>query len=533
MAFITNYYATGANGVHLDLLTAAPSKGGPGIPVKVIGTAGRDYVFAAAGSNVDASELGTGGDVLYLTGKLATYDRSTDDFNIHTLRRTDGLDAGQQEIALTRSQPEHDVVYFRDGYVDTDANGEGFAKLNPIGAQDPHTGALWNPEIDLEPLKVSLKPDEFINAVITDDNHGVAFIMSYLSNQVTVASISANALTTIHRFTVTHEADAENLSASIDTSMQTVSLSDPVTLKYGMENFAFPYAEFDTIKHAINSFYGTAGNDQIAGSNANELFYGAQGNDELDGGAGNDAAVYAGKRSDFNVHKESGGFHIDDQAGSAGSDALKNIESIRFDDSSINLLIGEHAKGLAPDSLKMLQELYVAFFNRIPEADGLDYWISKFMAGSSIDAIAESFYSAAVGHTDLTGYSAATSHVDFIKTIYKNVLGRSGDTAPTVEEYEYWAGELINGHATRGSVVKDMLASAHTFKGDAAWGWVLDLLDNKNLVTHYFAVQNGLNYPTPDDSITKGISIAAAVTSTDTSAAIALIGVDDAGFSLT
>jgi hypothetical protein len=41
-----------------------------------------------------------------------------------------------------------------------------------------------------------------------------------------------------------------------------------------------------------------------------------------------------------------------------------------------------------------------------------------------------------------------------------------------------------------------------------------------------FAVAQGLSYETPADSIAKGMAIAQAVTATDTSAAIKLIGVD-------
>lgn len=32
------------------------------------------------------------------------------------------------------------------------------------------------------------------------------------------------------------------------------------------------------------------------------------------------------------------------------------------------------AAAIAPDSLKTLLELYVGFFNRVPEADGIAYW---------------------------------------------------------------------------------------------------------------------------------------------------------------
>ena len=115
---------------------------------------------------------------------------------------------------------------------------------------------------------------------------------------------------------------------------------------------------------------------------------------------------------------------------------------------------------------------------------------------------------------------------DFIKKIYANVLGRTEThNPPPAADVKYWADNIANGSSTRGSLVDSMLNSAHTFKGNSTWGWVPDLLDNKISVANKFAVDLGLNYNAPNDSITHGMAIAAAVTATDTAAAIALIGV--------
>jgi hypothetical protein len=77
-------------------------------------------------------------------------------------------------------------------------------------------------------------------------------------------------------------------------------------------------------------------------------------------------------------------------------------------------------------------------------------------------------------------------------------------------------------------LVTAILASAHTFKGDATWGWVADLLDNKNTVAKKFSIDMGLNYLTPEASISQGMALAKAVTSSDTNAAIALMGISEA-----
>ncbi|MBI1835557.1 MAG: DUF4214 domain-containing protein [Burkholderiales bacterium] len=177
--------------------------------------------------------------------------------------------------------------------------------------------------------------------------------------------------------------------------------------------------------------------------------------------------------------------------------------------------------------MQRLEELYVAFFNRVPDADGLDYWITQFKSGKSMNQIADSFYSAAILFTSLTHYSANMSNDDFVRIIYKNVLGRSGDTAPPDKDVQYWSSALQTGSESKGSLVSTMLTAAHSFKGDATWGWVPDLLDNKIKVAHYFAVQLGLNYNSPEESISKGMAIALEITPTSISKAIELIGIND------
>ncbi len=60
---------------------------------------------------------------------------------------------------------------------------------------------------------------------------------------------------------------------------------------------------------------------------------------------------------------------------------------------------------------------------------------------------------------------------------------------------------------------------------DATWGWVVDLLDNKVAVAQEVSVTLGLSYNDANTSISQGMAIAAAITATDTTAAISLIGI--------
>jgi len=276
--------------------------------------------------------------------------------------------------------------------------------------------------------------------------------------------------------------------------------------------------------------WGYTGNDTLYGNGGNDTLFGGVGNDSLDGGAGIDTAQYSSNLSNYTLTKGASNYTVSAYAGTDGSDTLANVERLQFTDMTVNLTVQANATTVASAQLQRLEELYVAFFNRVPDADGLSYWIDQFKGGLSVNQIAESFYSAGVQYSSLTGFSSSMSNEDFVNVVYRNVLGRtSGADAGGLA---YWSGALASGSESRGSLVSTILDSAHTFKGDGTWGWVADLLDNKILVADKFAVDWGLNYNTPDASISHGMAIAAAVTPTSTAAAIALIGIAEGQISL-
>lgn len=276
----------------------------------------------------------------------------------------------------------------------------------------------------------------------------------------------------------------------------------------------------------VITYLGTAAGDVLSGTVADENLRGGGGNDWINGMAGTDTAVYMGARDNYRLaHADFGIMVADLQPGRDGNDNLANMERLAFSDMTVNLGIGAESRTLAPYQVKTLEELYLAFFDRVPDADGLAFWIAQTRAGQSIDQTADAFYAAALLYPTLTGYNAAMGSADFVNVIYRNVLGRANGA--DAEGLAFWTQALDSGSETRGSLVSDILYSAHTFKGDPTWGWVANLLDNKAYVAQKFAVEMGLGYLTPAASIAHGMEIAGAVTATDTSHAIALIGVSD------
>lgn len=240
--------------------------------------------------------------------------------------------------------------------------------------------------------------------------------------------------------------------------------------------------------------------------------------------------AFSGVRANYTVTRGANGVTVTDHVGTDGTTTVdSSVQSLKFADVTINLQIGSKAASISAADLKTLIELYIAYFNRVPDAEGLGYWIDQLKGGKSLEQIGQSFYDAALQYASLTGYNSTMTNADFVRMIYKNVLGRTSVDQPALDD---WTSRLVKGTETRGTLIKTILGSAHTFKGDATYGYVADLLDNKVSVGTYFAVQQGLSYNTSTDSVSKGMSIAAAVTSTSTSNATRMIGAPDPSFNM-
>ncbi|MFZ6873218.1 S41 family peptidase [Undibacterium sp. Di27W] len=238
-----------------------------------------------------------------------------------------------------------------------------------------------------------------------------------------------------------------------------------------------------------------------------------------------DVMQFAGKRQNYRITRLGSTYVVLDTTASKPATTVDaSIKVLQFADFRVNLTIADKAKTLSVTGLNNLIDLYIAFFNCVPDADGLAYWIDQVNAGANEAQIAESFYLVAAQSPELTGYTSNITNDNFIRLIYKNVLSRSGSTAPNAAEVDYWSSQLNKG-ASKGSIVRAVLVAARATANDPNWSWVASLLNNKLDVANYFAVQQGLSYLTRSDNITKNMAIAAAVTSSSTSAALDLIGV--------
>jgi len=205
----------------------------------------------------------------------------------------------------------------------------------------------------------------------------------------------------------------------------------------------------------------------------------------IDGGAGIDTAVYSGNQASYTLMLTPTSTSITDRrADGNGTDQLIDIEFLDFDKEAFpfdfNLTQFGAPTGLSAADFESFIELYIAYFNRAPDAVGLAFWGSAFANGMSLEEIAAQF---APQPETVATYPMGTSNVDFATAVYTNVLGRVPDQAGL----DFWAGVLNAGAASRDQFILEILRGVEAGTSDRAY------LDNKVDVGAYFAVHKGMS----------------------------------------
>lgn len=201
----------------------------------------------------------------------------------------------------------------------------------------------------------------------------------------------------------------------------------------------------------IENAVGGAGNDTLVGNSVannlrggagNDIIAGLGGNDVIDGGTGLNTARFSHRLSDFTVSKQIVGnqtnFIVSDTTNIDGNDTLQNIQRLQFSDHSLAFDI----KGNAGEAYR----LYQAAFNRIPDFDGLGFWIGAIDSGASLKSVASQFISS---QEFKTLYGANVNDVGFITNLYQNVLHR----APDQGGLDFWLRSLNVENQTRSDVL--------------------------------------------------------------------------------
>ncbi|MBA1419969.1 MAG: DUF4214 domain-containing protein, partial [Epsilonproteobacteria bacterium] len=102
-------------------------------------------------------------------------------------------------------------------------------------------------------------------------------------------------------------------------------------------------------------------------------------------------------------------------------------------------------------TLENTTKLYVATFNRAPDAGGLDYWAND--AGLDLEGIAKSFFDQP---ETKEAYPADSSNTDFVEAVYQNLFNRASEAAGL----EYWVAELDSGRIAKSTFILAVINGA-------------------------------------------------------------------------
>ena len=252
---------------------------------------------------------------------------------------------------------------------------------------------------------------------------------------------------------------------------------------------------------------GTNNKDLINSLGGDDIIHGGKGNDIIDGGDGIDTAIYNGNFIDYAFIRSNNVLNIIDQKinENEGNDTLINIEKIKFSDQTITeekvdkvlnysgnfneytfinkepglyqiqnndlydditgmpkLIFADKPSGISAISYVQstfeqldgvdtysgkIFRLYNAAFKRLPDPDGLKYWIRNLTSGIDNEReIASSFINSS---EFIQEYGQNISNNEFVKNLYKNVLKRE----PDLDGLKYWVGQLNNGIEARNEIL--------------------------------------------------------------------------------
>ncbi len=179
---------------------------------------------------------------------------------------------------------------------------------------------------------------------------------------------------------------------------------------------------------------------------------------------------------------------IEDRRGSGnGTDTLLDIEFLDFETDLLGSLFNLTNFGgtaiLSASEFENLIKLYIAYFNKSPDAVGLNFWGTAFVNGTSLEQMATLFVDQ---NETRASYPEGTSNTDFVTAVYDNVLGR----IPDQDGFDFWV-DMLNRSTetgvTRGQFILEVLRGVQDGSPDSVY------LDIKVDIGAYFAVHQGMS----------------------------------------
>ncbi|MEM9248545.1 MAG: M10 family metallopeptidase C-terminal domain-containing protein [Pseudomonadota bacterium] len=206
-----------------------------------------------------------------------------------------------------------------------------------------------------------------------------------------------------------------------------------------------------------DSIHGGDGDDILHGDAGDDTLEGGAGSDWLDGGAGTDTAFLKRKINDYDIVFNPSETQI---FSSSGADTLVSVETVQFGSGAwfapggtLDVQAFGGVASLSASELTTFAEMYIAYFNRAPDAAGLFYWGTRLAEGMSLPEIAASFF---VQPESQSAFPSANDAASLVDSAYENLLERAPDAAGRA----YWINQLETGAVSREGFMLDLINGA-------------------------------------------------------------------------
>jgi Ca2+-binding RTX toxin-like protein len=163
----------------------------------------------------------------------------------------------------------------------------------------------------------------------------------------------------------------------------------------------------------------------------NDTIKGQPGTDFFDGGLGLDTVVYNGPMERYTINKTGNRYVVSEPTGSDDTDYLINIERLQFSNTKVAL----DMTGNAGDAARLIGALL-----------GPSYVKDKALAGVVIGLLDQNYSTQTIatlglGTSTYIGLAGSSSNEDFVKHVFKNVIG----IPPTEADLQTYMGMLSAG----------------------------------------------------------------------------------------
>lgn len=185
-------------------------------------------------------------------------------------------------------------------------------------------------------------------------------------------------------------------------------------------------------------------NNVVTGNAHDNVFEVAMGNWVIEGGSGHDTVKLSHALSDYVMSQESHEGHLQATLyGLEGKIVVRDVETIVFSDTRLSKTGGEH--------VSQIDHLYEELLGRMPDAEGLTFWLQQMSQGASLGDVAQGFAESA----EFLRLYGMPSDEHLVQEMYEAILGRS----PDAEGSAYWVQALMVHDLTEGELISNLLLS--------------------------------------------------------------------------